>query len=499
MAKPNKRWPPNVGVNNRRVRYRKKVRPDVQQAYGTRLYVEYLNLDESANYDEAFGAAKPAKARYEAKIKSLRNSSPDAFTKNELEALASDLLKRAKIEPGELAPHNIGRAFIKQYGLEGVEESLGRQLNSDDLKLIFFPELTKPIDRAEDIRQALGVTKGKMFDGLIKTKPAIQELARFRAAEAATTVRSREPKTLSWWWNDYLEFRGLTDPNERHTKRLQRYWETFLLHVGDHVITPESQVLIDDSLEDHAEERLRTVKPSTVKRELSEVLAALNRLARKQRPRWPTFVVPETPFYEAEERDPLTVDDQITLVQHCLKNDSDWVSAVHLLQLQGGMVCQEIATLQPKDMFLDNDYPHIAVRKGKTVVRPRVIPVVLGLSVIKKMLPTAIESLQVKDPSATPRNRLRKMFDGKYKNHNLRHTIRINGTAHSVSHLHLQTICGWSDGKGNKQMLKYGSAGLADSSEIIETTFGASLQIHQHLTHLETPKADNTNVMQLAR
>ena len=124
---------------------------------------------------------------------------------------------------------------------------------------------------------------------------------------------------------------------------------------------------------------------------------------------------------------------------------------------------------------------------------------VLGLSVIKKMLPTAIESLQVKDPSATPRNRLRKMFDGKYKNHNLRHTIRINGTAHSVSHLHLQTICGWSDGKGNKQMLKYGSAGLADSSEIIKTTFGASLQIHQHLTHLETPKADNTNVIQLTR
>ena len=99
MAKPNKRWPPNVGVNNGRVRYRKKVPPDVQQTYGQRLYVEYLDLDESANYDEAFEAAKPAKARYEAKIKSLRNSSPDAFTENELEALASDLLKRAKIEP----------------------------------------------------------------------------------------------------------------------------------------------------------------------------------------------------------------------------------------------------------------------------------------------------------------------------------------------------------------------------------------------------------------
>ena len=83
MAKPNKRWPPNIGVNNGRVRYRKKVPPDVQQTYGKRLYVEYIDLDENASYDQAFEAVKPAKARYEALVKSLRNSSSDAFTENE--------------------------------------------------------------------------------------------------------------------------------------------------------------------------------------------------------------------------------------------------------------------------------------------------------------------------------------------------------------------------------------------------------------------------------
>ena len=499
MARPNRKWPPNVGVNNGRVRFRKKVPPDVQLTFGKRLYVEYLDLDETATYDQAFEAAKPAKARYEALLKSLRNSSPDAFTENELEALASDYLKRAKIEQGELALHNIGPTFIKQHGLERIEEALGRKLTSDDLKLIFFPELAKPLDRTEDTRQALGVTDGGMFEGLIQAKPTIQELAMFRAAEAATTVRSRQPKTLSWWWNDYLEFRGLTDPNERHTKRLQRYWDRFLLRIGDHVITAESQTLIDDALEDQVQERLRTTKPSTVKRELSEVMAALNRLARKQRPKWPTFVVPETPFYEAEERDPLTVEDQITLVQHCLNNDSDWVSAVHLLELQGGMMCKEISTLKPEDVFLEGNYPHIVVRKGKTVARPRVIPVVLGLSVIRKMLPEAINNLQVKDASATPRNHIKKMSNDKYTNHHLRHTIRINGTAHSVSYLHLQTICGWSDKRINKYTLKYGSAGLADSSQIIKATFNASLQIHQHLMHLDTTEVDRANVVKLQR
>ena len=178
MAKPNKRWPPNVGVNNGRVRYRKKVPPNVQQTYGKRLYVEYLDLHESASYDQAFEAAKPAKARYKALIKSLHNSSPDAFTENELEALASDLLKRAKLERGDLALHNIGPAFIKQYELEGIEDSLGRKLNSDDLKLIFFPELTQPVDRAEDLQQALGITKGVYWDGPDPNFPDEKELVK---------------------------------------------------------------------------------------------------------------------------------------------------------------------------------------------------------------------------------------------------------------------------------------------------------------------------------
>lgn len=499
MSKPKKRWPPNVGVNNGRLRYRIKVPPDVETTYGKRLYVEYLDLDDSATYDQAFEAAKPAKARYEALIKSLRNSSPDAFTENELEALASDHLKRAKLERGELALHNIGPAFIKQYELEGVEESLGRKLSSDDLKLIFFPELTQPVDRAKDLQQALGVTKGGMFDGLIKHKPTIQELARFRAAEAATTVRSRQPKTLSWWWNDYLEFRGLTDPNERDTKRLQGYWNRFLLHIGDHVVTPDSQTLIDDALEDYVYLRLKEVKVSTVKRQLAEVLAALSRMARKQRPKWPEFRVPEMPDYEAEEKEPLSADDQIMLVQHCLAEKSGWVSAVHLLELQGGMMCEEVSTLKPEDLFLDNNYPYIVVRKGKTVARPRIVPIVLGLGVIKKLLPEAIKSLQVADPSATPRNHLVKLFDGKYKNHHLRHTIRVNATAHGVSHLQLETICGWSGNSINKHTLKYGSAGLADSSPVIKATFEASLQIHQHLMHLDTTEVNRANVVKLQR
>ena len=498
MAKSNRRWPPNVGVNNGRVRFRRKMPPDVESSYGKRLYVEYLDLDETATYDQAFEAAKPAKTRYDALIKSLRNSSPDAFTENELEALASDYLKRAKVEQGGLALHNIGPVFIKQYGLEGVEESLGRKLTSDDLKLIFFPELAKPLDRTKDIKQALGITKGGLFDGLVKAKPTIQELAMFRAAEAATTVRSRQPKTLSWWWDDYLEFKGLTDPSDRATMRVQQRWDRFLTFVGDHVITTDTQQVLEDALEDQVAYRLKQVSPDTARRELNEVVAALTRMARRQRPSWSAFRVPETPEYEPEEREPLHVDEQITLVEYCLTRPDDWVSTVFLLELQGGMMASEIASIKPNDINLEGDYPHLVLRKGKTKSRPRVIPVVLGLNVIKGNIETAIERLgKVKVPSATPTKRIKKLFDSKYTCHCLRHTMSINGSAHGVSNLHMQTIGGWSDGKVNKTMLNYGKAGLANQANSLRAIYQASLQLNQHLMHLETAHADMAKVVQI--
>ena len=74
-----------------------------------------------------------------------------------------------------------------------------------------------------------------------------------------------------------------------------------------------------------------------------------------------------------------------------------------------------------------------------------------------------------------------------------------NATAHGVSDRQLESICGWSGNSINKQTLKYGSAGLADSYAVIKATFEASLQIDQHLMHLDTPEVERANVVRLQR
>ena len=501
MAKTNnskgKKWPPNVGENMGRVRFRKKMPRDVELTFGKKHFQEYLPIDATATFDEAFEAAKPAKLRYDALVKSLRNTSIDAFTENELEALAAEYLRKANLDRGDLAPHNIGPEFIKRHGLEGIEERVGRKLTSDDLMRIFFPGISGPSDRVDELKAKLGISEGGLFSEVIKAEPTIQEIAQLRAAEAATSFRSRQPKTLTSYWQDYLEFNGFDDPDNRVVKRMQKRWDRFLALVGDHIVTPDTQQLIDDALEDQVAERIKQVAPTTATRELKEVVSALNMMALKQRPKWPTFRIPKVPSHQEKERPPLSIEDQITLVSHCLSNGHDWVSAVHLLELQGGMMAQEIRTLKTDDLHLEGNYPHIIVRKGKTTARTRVIPVVLGLSVIKTNIKEAIRCLDVKDPSATPRNRIKKLFEGRYTCHCLRHTIRLNGTSNNVNPLHIEAICGWSSTIMNKQMLHYGNAGLADSSEAMRQLFQASIQIHQHLLELDEQAVAAPNVAQI--
>ena len=104
-----KRWPPNIGVNNGNVRYRRQIPKDLTSIAGKRVYQEYLTtLTPESSFDDAFEAAKPVTLRYEALIKSLKNSSIDAYTENEIEALAAAYLKDSGLAPGALAPHMVG-------------------------------------------------------------------------------------------------------------------------------------------------------------------------------------------------------------------------------------------------------------------------------------------------------------------------------------------------------------------------------------------------------
>ena len=61
-----------------------------------------------------------------------------------------------------------------------------------------------------------------------------------------------------------------------------------------------------------------------------------------------------------------------------------------LLMIHAGLGCRELRRLRvDQDLFLDAKYPHVIFRGGdaglaKTEARPRVVPLVIGLDVIKE-------------------------------------------------------------------------------------------------------------------
>ena len=105
------------------MRYGRQIPKDLTSIAGKRVYQEYLTtLTPESSFDDAFDAAKPVTFRYKALIKSLKNSSIDAYTENEIEALAAVYLKDTGLAPSELALHMIGPKFLNEHGLEGIEE-----------------------------------------------------------------------------------------------------------------------------------------------------------------------------------------------------------------------------------------------------------------------------------------------------------------------------------------------------------------------------------------
>ena len=61
-----KRWPPNIGVNNGNVRYRRQIPKDLTSIAGKRVYQEYLTtLTPESSFEDAFEAARPVTLRYD--------------------------------------------------------------------------------------------------------------------------------------------------------------------------------------------------------------------------------------------------------------------------------------------------------------------------------------------------------------------------------------------------------------------------------------------------
>ena len=139
-----------------------------------------------------------------------------------------------------------------------------------------------------------------------------------------------------------------------------------------------------------------------------------------------------------------------------------------------------------EDINLDAEVPHIIISGGdegitKQEARKRIVPIVVGLDIIRDNIAEATERLfRVQEPSATISKRLRTHVSTNYSSHCLRHTFRANGASVSANALLLEAIGGWSSSNVNRVMLEYGATGIGES-ETLKALQKESLKIHRHL------------------
>lgn len=170
----------------------------------------------------------------------------------------------------------------------------------------------------------------------------------------------------------------------------------------------------------------------------------------------------------------LLTPEQIQFFNAAVDADTPLAAAL-LLMLHCGAMATAAGRLRiDQDLHLDHRlYPYVAMlgdrtRTTKTVARPRCVPIVLGLDLIRRKLPEAIEILnKLKDPSAKLNAELRKLTNNKkLSGHCLRHTFKMPTNNKLMSVEITDAIAGWAGVWINKVANQYGSAGFGENEQV---------------------------------
>ena len=469
---------------------------------GKAMFSRPLGLDAaSATEQQILEARIEAQRMYELFLKTLENTSADAYAENEIEALAADVLRRNKTTAGQYAPHMLGPKLQEN---DADLAGLPLALTGQDHATLAVPEYLNQYLRWHqdgDLDQ-----EGKLTRSL-----TAQEEAVIRAWEAVQKVSTKKPRTLYKCWDEYLIWRG-EDVNTRAGKRSNGRWKKFAQHMPDVVLNEDTPKALEQALDTFQEaEQHKGNKISSIQRDTNEFIACFNWINQEFRLNWRPVksklsASKKTQNEETKQKLTLTRDEQSLLLKNALEANTPLAAALLVLFQAGGMAT-EIARLRvEEDLWLNHEFPFVAFLGGwnratKNEDRPRYIPVVFGLELIRDKLPAAIELLaKQSEPSQTLTQELQKMLlpaskQRHFTSHCLRHTFRLNAQNVLANSMATMAIAGWSGEKTNKIAMQYGAEGFSHS-ESLRALHQEQKKIFAHLIKQEQEfKGDNTNVL----
>lgn len=403
---------------------------------------------------------------FEAYVRTLSDANSEIIEKLELTKRAKAYLRLNGLEPAQAAAYNdYERPHFLDFALEKADFDAANQYswlmqNSKDPML---PPPSKLVQVQEEAWKLLNLPIHK------------------------------QPKThtLNDCWSLYTREKDIEARN-RANNRSHTSWELFLNAGGGDTLLNQS--VVDDYIDAFVEIRLKEVKPQSIQRQLTTIIAALNMANDKFRLRL-NIKKPRinTKQLAAESKPPLTHTQQRELLT--LATDSSqrqykpWKELFVLLALQSGAHASELIKLRREDMHLDSDVPYITLNyqdgAGKTLDRVRYVPLVLHLKRIKELLLAgALEDLTSKttDNISNQIKRLMAQVDEKATAYSLRHTLKHNADIAGIDSAIIASLGGWSGKSENlsKHMMGYGRESK-ETTERLRALQKHQLKIHNHL------------------
>lgn len=447
----------------------------------TKVFTQPLGLSvNNVTNNEITKAALEADEAFERQLKLIASSDPDALSATDKDKAVIEFLRKRGLNKGAYV------RVAKDSAIAAQEEAEQRQMQQDegnhaDWAIPEMEDVLEKQNRGEKLSLKDTII-GDAYISLINKQKA-------------------KPKSLGSLWAEYVSDRSI-NVNSRVGKKYVNYWERWIAIAGDALIGPLSQAHIREGLAAYAKDRAGKVSSSSIERELSPVMACLRLGSEVYGFDW-NLKLPRIKKTAPNSRHPLEPHHQLELIKAVLTEDGikPMYGVAILLCLQGGMMVSEISRLRPEDIALDAVVPHLKiVNETKNDDRKRIVPIILGLALIKAHLSETIKWLAgstESTPSATLKKIMRRTIDSPSTSvHCLRHTLKVNAQNAGVSVLTLASIAGWADPqrKVSKHLLNYGSTGVSQSAMIIKLR-DDSIIIHNELIQLEDSLKADSNVL----
>lgn len=471
-------------------RYPVKLQPLLKAKGLGSIYKRQLSVDVEAAASALAAAVEQENEKFQLYIDTLLNANADDLTDIELDRRAVEWLRQNDLKGGE----------IYRAEADNTEGERGSHYRDYILDTVFGDISHGEACASESYREE-------------HPEFAVQ----YRAWRLVTEPpRSTTPVLLfSDCWKGYASTRKLAKGETekrliRSRQKEARRWEDFLLHVGEQEVTQENvnRALADWKRHLDARPESNKLQPSSIQRMLGIPVAVFNRAAEDY---GLSLVVkkPKIKDPHKAERRRHTFDrkEQIELLE-LVQNEShksykQWIELYVLLSLQTATFASELQRMPLSNIRLEDSIPHIKFDgRLKTKIRPRTVPLVLGVSRIRillaqlndgsgKAMGSYVSNLDESAVSHALKGRC-KLVNPSSTAYSLRHAFAHNCDVAGVNAKDKATLGGWTGGE-NVIMNNYGS-GARGSDEMMERLRTVNQDVCAHLIERAPIPANVTSI-----